>query len=68
MQITKKDLEEQREQIQEDLHCVLDGAPEELMTDVCQVIVDRMNVLIAKLDKENTWNIKKYTEPQDRHG
>ena len=41
MQITKQDLEEQREQIQNDLQCVLDGLDEELIDAVCQVIVDR---------------------------
>ena len=50
MQITKQDLEEQREQIQNDLQCVLDGLDEELIDAVCQVIVDRMNVLLTKLE------------------
>lgn len=48
--LTKQDLDEQREQIQEDLACVLDGIDDEFMTRVCQVIVDRFKILEEKLN------------------
>ena len=56
--ITKQDLIEQREQMQEDLLCLLDGLKDphvildglnsNLEAAGCQVIVDGMNLLIAK--------------------
>lgn len=50
--LTKQDLENQREQIQNDLQCVLDGIDDEdrIVTNACQVIVDRFAILIAQLE------------------
>jgi hypothetical protein len=48
-EITRQDVEEQREQCQEDLMCVLDGAGDRVLELVCQVIVDRFNILLTKL-------------------
>ena len=53
MPLTKKDIVEQREQAQEDIRCILDGT--DRITDgttdnICQVVVDKMNILIAKLE------------------
>ena len=48
--ITKKDLEDQRELMQDDLCCILDGLEDEVLDDVCQVIIDRMAMLIPKVD------------------
>ncbi len=46
--LTAKDIIEQREQIQEDLLCILEGIDEDILENVCQVIVDRLNILIEK--------------------
>ncbi len=51
MNITKQDLADQRELIQDDLMCVLDGLDQEILDRVCQVIVDRIRILENKLDK-----------------
>lgn len=48
--ITVKDVKEQRERIQNDLICILDGLDQQFIDNVCQVVVDRMNILIAKGD------------------
>lgn len=36
----------QREQIQEDLRCILDGLDNTLIDNVCQVIVDRFQIIL----------------------
>jgi hypothetical protein len=46
--LTRKDIEEQREQMQEDVDCILDGLDDKVIELVCQVIVDRCNILIDK--------------------
>lgn len=47
--INEIDLVEQREQIQEDLLCILDGYDDnEMMSNVCDVIADRFEILINK--------------------
>lgn len=51
MAITKKDLDEQREQIQEDIMCILDGIDDETMDHICQVIVDRFKILTGKFNE-----------------
>lgn len=43
--ITKLDLLNLREQIQEDLECLLDGQDDELIINTCQMIVDRFKPL-----------------------
>jgi len=50
--ITKQDLLDAREQIQEDLDCVLDGIEDydRILTNADQVIVDRFKVLFSKLN------------------
>lgn len=50
MDITKKDLVDQCELIQDDLMCVLDGngLDDRVLNNVCQVIVDRIKILQEK--------------------
>lgn len=45
-------LVEEREQIQHDIDCLLDGMDEELRDKVCQVIVDHFEVLILENRKD----------------
>lgn len=49
MSLTTKQIEEQREQAQEDIRTILDSCSiaidDEQVDKVCQVIVDRMNIL-----------------------
>lgn len=52
--LTKQDLLEQREQMQEDARCILDGIEDLFMDNLCQMIVDRMNILINQLDRRIT--------------
>jgi hypothetical protein len=43
------DLIEHSEQMQEDIMCIMDGIQDDdCVTMVCQVIVDHINVLLAK--------------------
>jgi hypothetical protein len=46
-----KDLEDQRELMQNDISCILDGVEDEgwLLIHIDSVIVDRMQILIDKL-------------------
>jgi hypothetical protein len=46
--LTKTDLEEQREKIQEDIICAMDGLDQTTIDNVCQIVVDRINILIGK--------------------
>jgi len=48
--ILKQDLLEVREQIQEDLRCLLDSWGEQTISDSCQIIVDRFSLLLAKME------------------
>ncbi len=50
--ITLKDLTEQREQIQQDLVCVLDGYPADEINRVCEIVCDRFLILAEKLEPE----------------
>ena len=50
--ITKQDLLNQREQIQEDLRCIFDGADEEMLDNACQVVVDRFQILIDATEEQ----------------
>jgi hypothetical protein len=50
--ITKRDIKEVSEQIQEDLLCLLDGLPQAVQTAACQIVVDRTKTLTDKA-KEN---------------
>jgi hypothetical protein len=47
---TDKDIRDAMELIQGDLMCVLDGMPDQLVTACCQVVVNRLNALIAHHD------------------
>jgi len=40
----------QREQIQEDILCILDGLDQERLDNVCQVVVDRFQCILLKMD------------------
>ena len=53
MALSKRDLENQREQMQCDLQCVLDGIDDDVITNACQVVVDRINSLIDKFDGDD---------------
>ena len=48
--LTRKDIEEQRELMQDDIRCILDGIDDQFLDNVCQVIVDRCRILISKLE------------------
>lgn len=48
--ITNHDIREVSEQIQNDLLCLLDGQADKLLTDACQIIVDRFKSIKDKLD------------------
>jgi hypothetical protein len=41
-------VETQREQLQEDLSCILDGLDPTMMNNVCQAVVDRFNIILGK--------------------
>lgn len=41
---------EQRERIQDDILCILDGLDDEVLENVCQVVVDRFKIILEKLD------------------
>jgi hypothetical protein len=49
MNIILKDLKDQCELIQDDLTCILDGVDNQTLDMVCQVIVDRIQILKLKL-------------------
>ena len=49
--ITVSDIELQREQAQNDILCILDGLDNTFLDNVCQVIVDRFNILKSKLEE-----------------
>lgn len=48
--ITKLDLLQIREQIQDELMCILDGAEQEQIDAACQVVVNNINNLFALVD------------------
>jgi hypothetical protein len=55
MPLTKKDIVEQREQAQEDIRTIMDGTDrvtDKTVSDLCQVVVDKMNIIIAKLEEK----------------
>lgn len=47
--LTQNDLDNQREIMQDDLMCMLDGLDDEFLTRVCQLVVDRFEILKNKL-------------------
>lgn len=46
-------IRDQKELMQDDLLCILDGAEQELLDNVCQVIVDRMKILTDTIEVSN---------------
>jgi hypothetical protein len=54
--LTRQDLLDQRELIQNDLDCVLDGLDEEFVTRAMQVVVDRFQILLTKFETINPTN------------
>lgn len=44
-----KTILEQREQIQNDILCVLDGLDNEILDAVCSIIVERFAIILEKL-------------------
>jgi len=44
---------EQRELIQDDLLCILDGLGNKILDDICNIIVERFQILIDKLEEKN---------------
>jgi hypothetical protein len=44
---TRQQMLIQREQMQHDIDCILEGMDDKVVDLVCQVIVDRFNILIA---------------------
>lgn len=48
--LTKQDLENQRESLQQDLLTVLDGLDNTFLTNVCELVVQRFAILLDKLD------------------
>jgi hypothetical protein len=68
MPLTKKDIEEQREQAQEDIRSILDGTDritDRTTDNICQVVVDKMNVIIAKLEGKPEENNGEYISLQE---
>jgi hypothetical protein len=48
--LTVHDIKEQREQLQQDVMCILDGYDQTVVDNICQDIVDKCNYMIAKLN------------------
>ena len=49
--LTEQDFIDQREQMQEDISCILDGMEDEYIDNCCQVIVDRIQILLDKFQQ-----------------
>lgn len=47
----RKDIIEQREQMQHDILCILDGLDDKVLDDVCEVVSDRMGILMTKYEE-----------------
>ena len=43
--IKSSDIDDQKQLIQDDIECILDGLDNEYVERVCQVVVDRLNIL-----------------------
>ena len=48
--INKQDLLSQRELIQDDIICILDGSEQKTIDKVCQVVVDRFEILLNQTE------------------
>ena len=51
----KNIINKQREQMQIDITCILDGLDDKIIDNVCQVIVDRCNNIKTGLDLTLIW-------------
>lgn len=69
--ITTNDLLEQREQMQNDIMCIAESQLEgtlndedyqQVLDDLCQVVVDKMNILIDKLDPNHAKKVEEIKE------
>lgn len=49
--LTKQDLLDQRESMQDDLQTLLDGLDDEVISNACQIVVDRIAILITKFEE-----------------
>ena len=56
--LTRQDIISQREQMQDDLMCVLDGLDDDIVSNACQVVVDRCNILLAKYNEPHVSKIQ----------
>ena len=52
MSLTKQDLLNQSQLMQDDLSCILDGIENEILDNACEMIVERINILINKLEEK----------------
>jgi hypothetical protein len=52
MMVTKQELERLREQLQQDILCILDGIDNDILDDICDCIIERIDVLIEKSIKD----------------
>ncbi len=48
--MNRQDLLNQRELMQDDLLCLLDGLDDSILTHVCNIVVDRFAILLNKFD------------------
>ena len=51
--LTERELDEQREAIQDDLLCVLDGLDDNVLDNVCQIVVNRFQILKEKAEYDD---------------
>lgn len=63
--ITKQDIEDQRQLIQDDIMALLDGLDDPIITNVCQVVVDRMDILLGQMDGGSSDDSHLYRKLQD---
>lgn len=40
---------QQRESMQDDIICILEGVDDKILNEVCRVVIDRCNILIEQL-------------------
>jgi len=46
--LTVQNIEDQKQLLQDDITCILDGLDDEIIDNVCQAVVERMNLLMQK--------------------
>jgi len=47
-------VDSQKELLQNDLQCILDGVDIDIMDNVCQAVVDRMNLLKKTINSQDS--------------